>query len=83
MSFVIYILWLYEISHTVCWDLRFILVMYYDTCDMTILEFSVDEMLWYYSAASFEKVIYACLRFIEDVTSKFFIWLYHLCVLSL
>jgi len=41
--------------------------MYYDTCDMTILEFSVDEMLWYYSIASFEKFIYACLRFIEDV----------------
>jgi len=39
------------------WDLY--LVMCYDTCDMAIFEIllSVDEMLWYYSAASFEKLI--------------------------
>jgi len=31
--------------------------MYYDTCDMIILEILLcdDEMLWYYSAESFEK----------------------------
>jgi len=54
--------------------------MYYDTCDMTILEFYVDKMLWYYSAAMFWKINHACFGFIEEVASKFFIWLYHLCV---
>jgi len=34
------------------------MVMYYDNCDMAMLEVlsSVDEMLGYYSAASFEKL---------------------------
>jgi len=32
----------------------------------------VDEMLWYYSATSFEKIIYAYFGLIEDVASKIF-----------
>jgi len=35
--------------------------MYYDTCDMVILEIlCLDEILWYYSAAMFWK-IYFCI----------------------
>jgi len=38
------------------WDLY--LMMYYDACGVAVLEILfVDEMLWYYSAASFEKLI--------------------------
>jgi len=53
------------------WDLY--LVIYYDTCDMAILEILlfVDEVLCSYSAASFEKLFMHVFRFIEDVTSKF------------
>ena len=38
------------------WDLY--LMMYYDACGVAVLEILfVDEMLWYYSAASFERLI--------------------------
>jgi len=57
---------------------------YYDTCDVAILEILfANEMLWYYSAASCEKLFMHVFGLIKDVASKFFIWLYHLCVLSL
>jgi len=38
------------------WDLH--LVMYYDTCDMAILDILlfVDEMVWFHSDVSFEKL---------------------------
>jgi len=51
-------------------------VMYIDICGMTTLEIllSIEEMLWYYSAAMFRKIIYACFGLIEEVASKSFVW---------
>jgi len=55
-------------------------MMYYDTCDMTILEILlfVDEMLCYYSDVIFWKIIYACFGLIENVASKFLVCLYYM-----
>ena len=62
----------------------YILVMYDDYTSHGYLEIylSVDRMLWYYFATMFWKFNYACLELMDEVASKFFIWLYHLRVLS-
>jgi len=53
----------YEIYSLSCWDLEIYLVIYdvlYDMATWTFL-LSVDEILWYYFAAMFEKINYASL----------------------
>jgi hypothetical protein len=60
----------------------YILVMYYDTCNMTVWEIflSVNEMLWCYSASIFCKINYACFGIIEEVASKS-LYDYIICVI--